>query len=85
MPIWALIVWLVIGAGAGYLAQRIMGGKSPGGLLGDLVLGILGAIIGGYGLSLLGISGNGGLVSTFVVAVVGALALIWVVRKLKSA
>ena len=85
MPIWALIVWLLIGGLAGYLAQRIMGGQSPGGLLGDLVLGILGAVVGGYGLSLLGISGNGGLVSTFVVALVGALALIWVVRKLKSA
>lgn len=85
MPIWALIVWLLIGGLAGYLAQRIMGGKSPGGLLGDLVLGILGAVVGGYGLSLIGISGNGGLISTFVVALVGALALIWVVRKLKSA
>lgn len=85
MPIWALIVWLLIGGAAGYLAQRIMGGQSPGGLLGDLVLGILGAILGGYGLSLLGIAGNGGLISTFVVALVGALALIWIVRKLKSA
>ena len=85
MPIWALIVWLLIGGLAGYLAQRIMGGQSPGGLLGDLVLGILGAVVGGYGLSLLGISGNGGLISTFVVALVGALALIWVVRKIKSA
>ena len=65
MPIWALIVWLIIGGLAGYLAQRIMGGQSPGGLLGDLVLGILGAIVGGYGLSLLGIAGNGGLVVTF--------------------
>jgi len=85
MPIWALVVWLLIGGLAGYLAQRIMGGQSPGGLLGDLVLGILGAVVGGYGLSLLGISGNGGLISTFVVALVGALALIWVVRKIKSA
>ena len=85
MPVWTLIVWLLIGAAAGYLAQRIMGGQSPGGLLGDLVLGILGAIVGGYGLSLIGIAGNGGIVATFVVALVGALFLIWVVRKLKSA
>ena len=84
MPVWSLIVWLVIGGAAGFLAQRIMGGKSPGGLLGDLVLGILGAILGGYGLSLLGISGNGGLVATFVVALVGALALIWLVRQFKK-
>jgi uncharacterized membrane protein YeaQ/YmgE (transglycosylase-associated protein family) len=84
VPVWSLIVWLVIGALAGFVAQRVMGGKSPGGLLGDLVLGILGAIIGGYGLSLLGISGNGGLIATFIVALVGAMALIWVVRQLKK-
>jgi uncharacterized membrane protein YeaQ/YmgE (transglycosylase-associated protein family) len=41
MPVWALIVWLIIGAAAGFVAQKLMGGKSPGGLLGDLVLGIL--------------------------------------------
>ncbi|MCB1774719.1 MAG: GlsB/YeaQ/YmgE family stress response membrane protein [Gammaproteobacteria bacterium] len=84
MPVWSLIVWLVIGGAAGFLAQRIMGGRSPGGLLGDLVLGILGAIVGGYGLSLLGISGNGGLVATFIVALVGALALLWLVRQFKK-
>jgi uncharacterized membrane protein YeaQ/YmgE (transglycosylase-associated protein family) len=84
MPVWALIVWLIIGAAAGFVAQKLMGGKSPGGLLGDLVLGILGAIIGGYGLSLIGLSGDGGLVATFVVALVGALFLIWVVRLIKK-
>jgi uncharacterized membrane protein YeaQ/YmgE (transglycosylase-associated protein family) len=72
---------LIIGSAAGYLAQRILGGQSPGGLLGDLVLGILGAIVGGYGLSLLGIAGNGGLIATFIVALVGALFLIWTVRQ----
>jgi uncharacterized membrane protein YeaQ/YmgE (transglycosylase-associated protein family) len=84
MPVWALIVWLIIGAAAGFVAQKIMGGKSPGGLLGDLVLGILGAVVGGYGLSLIGLSGDGGLVATFVVALIGALFLIWVVRLIKK-
>ncbi|MGD1984400.1 MAG: GlsB/YeaQ/YmgE family stress response membrane protein [Chromatiaceae bacterium] len=84
MPVWALIVWLIIGAAAGFVAQKLMGGKSPGGLLGDLVLGILGAVVGGYGLSLIGLSGDGGLVATFVVALIGALFLIWVVRLIKK-
>ena len=84
MPVWTLLVWLIIGGAAGFLAQKIMRGQSPGGLLGDLVLGILGAIVGGYGLSLLGISGNGGMLATFIVALVGALALIWVVRLVKK-
>ncbi|MCB1876123.1 MAG: GlsB/YeaQ/YmgE family stress response membrane protein [Chromatiales bacterium] len=85
MPVWTLLVWLAIGAGAGFVAQKIMGGQSPGGLLGDLVLGIIGALVGGYGLSLLGIAGNGGIIATFIVAVVGAMALIWIVRKLNKA
>ena len=84
MPVWTLIVWLLIGLGAGVAARKILGGTTPGGLLGDLAIGIIGSIIGGYGLSLLGIAGNGGIIATFIVALVGALALIWVVRKLKG-
>ena len=64
--------------------EKIMGGKSPYGVVGDVVLGILGALLGGYGLSLIGISGNGGLVATFIVALVGAIFIIWVVRKIKG-
>lgn len=84
MPVWTLIVWLVLGGLAGFAAQKIMGGKSPFGLVGDIGLGILGALLGGYGLALLGIGGNGGFVASFIVAVVGALAIIWLVRKIKS-
>ena len=84
MPLWTLIVWLVIGGLAGFTAQKIMGGQSPYGVIGDVVLGVVGAIIGGYGLSLLGIAGNGGIIATFIVALVGALAIIWVVRKIKA-
>jgi uncharacterized membrane protein YeaQ/YmgE (transglycosylase-associated protein family) len=84
MPLWTILVWLVIGGLAGFSAQKIMGGSSANGLFGDIVLGILGAVIGGYGLSLFGVTGNGGIIATFVVAVLGAMALIWIVRKLKA-
>lgn len=84
MPIGALLVWIVIGGAAGFLAQKVMGGTSPYGLFGDVILGILGAMVGGYGLALLGISGNGGLVATFIVALVGAIALIWAIRLVKK-
>ena len=84
MPTWSLIVWLAIGGLAGFLAQKIMGGKSSYGILGDIVLGILGALLGGYGLSMLGVAGQGGLIATFIVALVGALLIIWIVRKLKG-
>ncbi len=84
MPLWTLLVWLAIGAGAGFLAQKMMGGQSPGGLLGDLVLGILGAVAGGYALALVGLGGTGGMIGTFVVALLGAMALIWIVRKIKG-
>jgi uncharacterized membrane protein YeaQ/YmgE (transglycosylase-associated protein family) len=84
MPVWTLLVWLVIGAAAGFTAQKIMKGSSPGGLLGDLVLGIIGSLVGGYGLALLGISGNGGLVATFLVALLGAIVLIWLGRRISG-
>ncbi len=84
MPVWTLIVWLLIGVGAGLVARNFMGGKSPGGLLGDLVLGILGSIVGGYLLALAGLGGSGGIVASFVVAVIGAMLLLWIVRKLTA-
>lgn len=84
MPVWALVVWLVIGGLAGFVAQKVMGGRSPFGVVGDIGLGILGALLGGYGLALLGIGGNGGYIATFIVALIGALAIIWLVRKIKS-
>lgn len=84
MPFWALIVWLVIGGAAGILAGKFMGQNRPFGLIGDIGLGVVGSVIGGYLLALMGM-GSDGMVGTFITAFIGALILIWIVRKIKSA
>jgi uncharacterized membrane protein YeaQ/YmgE (transglycosylase-associated protein family) len=78
-------IWfLLIGAFAGFLAGMIMKGGGFG-LCGDLVLGILGAIIGGWLFGVLGIYPDGGLLGSLITALVGAIVLIAIVRVLKRA
>lgn len=50
-----------------------------------MVLGVVGAMVGGWGLGLLGLGGGGGLIGSFIVAVIGALAVLWIVRQIKKA
>ena len=81
MPVYALLLWLVIGAVIGFLARRILGKSGRFGLAGDIVVGIVGAIIGGYLLGLLGATGSTGIIVSLLAALVGALLLLWVVGK----
>jgi uncharacterized membrane protein YeaQ/YmgE (transglycosylase-associated protein family) len=74
-----LVAWLVVGAVAGWLAGQFMRGGGYG-LVGDVVVGIVGALVGGVVLTLLGISGSAGLIGSIVVAFIGAVILIAVVR-----
>lgn len=76
-----LVLWIILGAVAGWLASVIMGTSSRQGLLGDIVLGVVGAITGGFVMSFLGQPGITGfdLWSLFV-AVLGAIVLISVGR-----
>jgi uncharacterized membrane protein YeaQ/YmgE (transglycosylase-associated protein family) len=76
----SIIAWIVIGLIAGWLAGMIMHGGY--GLIGDLILGILGAIIGGWltGLVLGRDMVTGFNIETLVVAVVGAIVLIAISR-----
>jgi uncharacterized membrane protein YeaQ/YmgE (transglycosylase-associated protein family) len=78
-----LIWFLVIGLAAGFLAGKMMRGKGYG-LLGDLVLGVVGAFLGGWLFGLLHISA-GGLIGLLVTAFVGAVVLIWLLRLVKRA
>ena len=83
MAIQTLLIILAIGAVAGWLAGVIMKGGGYG-LLGDIVIGIIGAFIGGFLFGLLGIS-VGGLVGQIITATVGAIVLIFVLRMFKKA
>ncbi len=75
-------VWfLVIGVAAGWLAGKLTRGQGFG-LIGDLVVGIMGALIGGFIFRLLGIV-SFGIIGSLVTATVGAVVLLWLIRRLR--
>ncbi|WP_419787260.1 GlsB/YeaQ/YmgE family stress response membrane protein [Pseudodesulfovibrio sp.] len=77
------LFWFVlIGLVAGWLAGMLM--KGGFGLIGDIVVGVLGAVIGGYVFGLLGIN-SGGLIGAIVTATVGAVILIFILRLFRRA
>jgi uncharacterized membrane protein YeaQ/YmgE (transglycosylase-associated protein family) len=77
-------MFLVIGVVAGWIAGRIL--KSGGfGLLGNLVIGTIGAFLGGWLFKLVGVSIGGGILGSLATAVVGAIVLLYVLRLLKKA
>jgi len=79
----SLIYFLIVGLIAGWLAGVIMKGSGYG-VLGDIVIGIIGAMIGGHVLGWLGVFAYG-LIGRIITAVVGAIILIFVVRLIKKA
>ncbi len=84
MAIEALIIWLVIGAIAGWLAGMIVKGYGFG-LVGNIVVGIAGAFIAGWLLPHIGLILAGGILATIVNAVIGAVILLLVIGFLKRA
>src|SRR5436305_11325069 len=75
-----VIVWLVLGLIAGWLAGMVMKGGGYG-ILGDIVVGIVGALIGGFIASALGLGAVTGLnIGSIVIAFIGAVILIWLLR-----
>lgn len=77
-----LLLFLVIGVAAGFIAGKIMKGSGFG-LVGDLVVGVVGAFIGGWVFGLLGIA-SGGILGFLAAAVVGALILLYIIRLARS-
>jgi uncharacterized membrane protein YeaQ/YmgE (transglycosylase-associated protein family) len=78
-----LIIFLLIGAVAGWLAGQIMKGGGFG-LVGDIIVGVIGSVIGGWLFGVLGI-GVGGLIGSIIAAVVGAIILIELLRLIRRA
>lgn len=84
MDLGALLVTLLIGAIAGWLAGQLMKGRGFG-LLGNIVVGIVGAFLGGWTFGALGISVGAGLLSAIITATVGAIILLFIIGLVKKA
>ena len=79
----ALIIWLIVGAIAGWLAGQVVKGGGFG-LVGDIVVGIVGALIAGWLLPMIGFVLVGGYLAAIINAVIGAVILLVVIGFIKK-
>jgi uncharacterized membrane protein YeaQ/YmgE (transglycosylase-associated protein family) len=80
-----LLTWIIVGLIAGVLASLVMGGTGYG-LIGDIIIGIVGAFVGGWLFAKLGVSSPmGGLPGVIFVAFIGAVVLLFVLRLIRGA
>ena len=84
MSVEALLIWIIVGAVAGWLAGLIVRGFGFG-LFGNIVVGILGAVIGSWLFCTIGFSFTSGIVNEILTAMIGAVVLLLIVRVLKRA
>ncbi|WP_404409367.1 GlsB/YeaQ/YmgE family stress response membrane protein [Pseudidiomarina marina] len=79
------ILWfLLVGIIAGWLAGTLVKGGGFG-LIGNMVIGVIGAMIGGFLFNFLGVSSGNGIIWSIVVATIGAVVLLFIVRAFKKA
>ena len=79
-----LLTWLIVGLIAGVHASFVMGGGF--GIIGDIIIGIVGAFVGGWLFSRLGVGTPfAGLAGTIFVAFIGAVVLLFVLRLIRRA
>lgn len=82
MDISSLIVFLVIGGIAGFIAGKVMKGRGFG-IVGNVIVGIIGAFFGGFLFGILGLSAHG-FVGSLIMATLGAIALLAIINYLKK-
>ena len=80
----SLLVFLIIGAIAGWLAGLIMKGYGFG-LVGNIIVGVIGAFIAGWLLPMVGLNIGGGIVAAIIDALIGAIILLFVIGLFKRA
>jgi uncharacterized membrane protein YeaQ/YmgE (transglycosylase-associated protein family) len=80
----ALIIWLIVGAIAGWLAGMVVKGGGYG-LIGDIIVGIVGALIAGWLLPQIGIVIGGGIIAAIINAFIGAVILLIILRLVRRA
>ncbi len=87
MAIESILIWILLGAVAGWIAGQIMKGRGFG-TVGNIIVGILGSFVGGWLAGVIGIGGaaTGGFsIASVLTAVVGAVVLLFVVGLVKKA
>ena len=81
-----ILSWIILGLVAGALAKLILPGKDPGGIIVTMIIGIVGAVIGGFIGTQLGIGNVSGLdIRSLAIAIGGAIILLVVYRLFKKA
>jgi uncharacterized membrane protein YeaQ/YmgE (transglycosylase-associated protein family) len=78
-----LLIWLVVGAVAGWLAGMIVKGGGFG-LIGDIIVGIIGAFVGGWLFGQMGVSAGAGITGSIVTATIGAVVLLALLRMTRA-
>jgi uncharacterized membrane protein YeaQ/YmgE (transglycosylase-associated protein family) len=76
----AIIFWIIVGLIAGALAKFVMPGDDPGGIVVTIILGIVGAVVGGWLLSFIGLGGGGGWIASIIAGFIGAVILLFLYR-----
>jgi uncharacterized membrane protein YeaQ/YmgE (transglycosylase-associated protein family) len=84
MGIDSIIVWLIVGAIAGWLAGLIVKGGGFG-LLGNIVIGIIGAVVAGWLLPQLGVTLGGGIIAAIIHSAIGGVIVLVIISLIKRA
>jgi uncharacterized membrane protein YeaQ/YmgE (transglycosylase-associated protein family) len=80
-----ILLWIIFGIIVGFVARWIVPGEGPGGIIGDLIVGIVGSLLGGWIYSFFGHTGVTGFnLGSFICAVIGAVVLLWIIRLIRG-